>query len=165
LWTLGVDDLLKANKKGIEALYAKYSSAGKLNAMFMCLDDIYRILEQVQTADSRVFPPNTTSEQTVITAYSLSKMTLGDEMLEFENYHKVEKVEFFEFIGRWAYLLWKGESSPLEEKIENLLNYLLPLVGFQVMPVAADSEMDSESDYDDDFVQQVIQTALNCKIE
>lgn len=57
------------------------------------------------------------AERTVIVAYSLSKMTIADEMAEFHRYTQMPLAEFYEFIGRWAELVFKMEA-PLIEKIE-----------------------------------------------
>ncbi len=57
--------------------------------------------------------------------------------------------EFYEFIGRLAYLLY-ADAIPLAKKIERLLQYLLPLVNFKFNPVELDEEIPSESDYDQD---------------
>ena len=42
-------------------------------------------------------------------AYSLSKMTIIDEMEEFDNYNNLKKVELYEFLGRFAELTYEGD--------------------------------------------------------
>ena len=58
-------------------------------------------------------------------AYSLSKMYIPDEMEDFDRYNDLKMVEFYEFLGRLAHLLFPaetyGEGFPLVKKIENLL--------------------------------------------
>ena len=117
LWTLPVDDLMKANLGGIQDLYKKFAS----NSKKLSKDDIYRMFEHAdQVAEPTKLglssdfldPVNKENERYLILAYSLSKMTIGDEMADFDNYNRMLLVEFYEFIGRLAHLLFmKTESS------------------------------------------------------
>ena len=91
----------------------------------------------------------------ITTAYSQSKMTLVDEMDEFEKYNKMLNVEFYEFLGRISELLYHG--MPLEQKLENMLTILLPLAGYEYKKVNLDGDLESESDYDDDIIDNIIQ--------
>jgi hypothetical protein len=68
-------------------------------------------------------------ENLTCVAYSLSKMTLVDEMAEFEKYNIMTKVEFYEFICRISHLICQKLSMPLSQKIEKILTILLPLAG------------------------------------
>lgn len=43
-------------------------------------------------------------------------MTIVDEMEDFDNYHNILKVEFLEFLGRLAELIYEG-SEPLDLKL------------------------------------------------
>ena len=63
----------------------------------------------------------TEMEKKTALAFGLSKMSLIDEMVEFDNYNNMKKVEFYEFIGRMSELLYPGEYTPLVKKIERLL--------------------------------------------
>jgi len=52
-------------------------------------------------------------------------MYIPDEMEDFDRYNDMKPVEFYEFLGRLAHLLFPaetyGENFPLVKKIENLL--------------------------------------------
>ena len=94
-------------------------------------------------------------EGEITIAYSQSKMTLVDEMDEFEKYNKMLHVEFYEFLGRISELLYQG--MPLEQKLENMLKILLPLAGYEYRKVNLDGDLESDSDYDDDIIDEIIQ--------
>ena len=110
-------------------------------------------MEYCQGVDSTIFPVSNESEKYLAAAYSLSKMTLSDEMGEFDKYDKMLHCEFYEFLGRWSYLVFKDRKEPLDVKIQYLLEILLPLVKLKFIPVSIEEDIPSESDYDDDFVQ------------
>jgi hypothetical protein len=44
-------------------------------------------------------------------------MTLADEMAEFEKYDKLLRVEFYEFLARWAHYTYKASSMQMVQKI------------------------------------------------
>jgi len=49
-------------------------------------------------------------------------MTIADEFGDIEKYNKMVLVEFFEFLGRWAYLIFKDEIfMPLYVKYKRIL--------------------------------------------
>ena len=78
----------------------------------MSKDDICKLLETAYSAmpDLFVMPE---AERLVVYAYSLSKMTIAIEMDDYEKYNKMLLVEFYEFIGRWAYLIFQKQQVPL----------------------------------------------------
>lgn len=94
-----------------------------------------------------------------MTSYSLSKMTIPDEMKEFERYNKMAIVEFYEFLARWATLIYPS-SLHLLLKYEKILRLLLPLVGMKFQSVKDRTDIQSDSDYDDDIVEEIVQRAL-----
>ena len=101
---------------------------------------------------------NTPPNQTIIVqAYSLSKMTLADEMKEFENYNKMLLVEFYEFLARWAHLFYNDDGESLITKLERLLKLLLAIVGVKFQRPPKDDDVDSDSDYDDDLVDELLE--------
>lgn len=57
-------------------------------------------------------------------AYSLSKMTIIDEMEEYDNYFNLTVAEFHEFLGRLAELIYEVDT-PLVEKLTWLLDKVL----------------------------------------
>jgi len=83
-------------------------------------------------------------------------MPIGDEMKDFDTYNKMQLVEFYEFLGRWARLLFVAQSPSLPANIETLLRLLLPLVSCEFNPVKTDDDVPSDSDYDDDIVDEII---------
>lgn len=153
LWTLEVDDLLKANRAGIEKLYKVFSTNGTGKSRFFSKDDGIKMVGKanVPLADERN-----------VIAYALSKHTLENEMDDFHKYNQMLLTEFYEYIGRLAQLLYP-ENIPLASKIEKLLQYLLPQVGFDVKRPEEDLNIESESDYDDDWVDEINQNIMREK--
>ena len=89
-------------------------------------------------------------------AYSLSKMTIIDDMEDFDNYTIMKRVEFYEFIGRLAELLFdsKNEDIPLVKKLARLLTILIEKYTKQkfIMP-NLEKDLDTESDDEDELVE------------
>jgi hypothetical protein len=50
-------------------------------------------------------------ENKVAVAYSLSKMFVTNEMMNFGMYNIMKKVEFYEFIGRISYLIYSDSPA------------------------------------------------------
>ena len=92
--------------------------------------------------------------------YSLSKMTIIDDMEDFDNYDRMLKCEFYEFLGRLAELLYPNprpdeEDAPLFEKLAKLLTILLEAhTQYKFIMPEEDNELETESDDEDQFVQQ-----------
>ena len=84
-------------------------------------------------------------------------MPIGDEMKDFDSYNRMTHAEFYEFLSRWARLLFVAQSPSLPANIETLLRLLLPLVSCEFKPVKTDDDVASDSDYDDDIVDQILQ--------
>ena len=54
-------------------------------------------------------------------------MTIIDDMEDFDNYQDLKRVEFYEFLGRLAELLYESEDDdaiPLFKKLARLLTVL-----------------------------------------
>ena len=86
-------------------------------------------------------------------AYALCKMTVVNELeLSGElQYKKLQYVEFLEFLARIADLFFEGsemEGLELHEKIEHILDEILPLVGAKRVKQKIVIEEFSESDDD-----------------
>ena len=82
---------------------------------------------------------------------SYCKMTIKDEMADFEKYRKVAPVELYEMIGRAAEIKFAGteyEDEPLHVRIEMVLDLLFPLVRFKRKEVTVGEESESQSDED-----------------
>lgn len=66
--------------------------------------------------------------------YGMSKMTVDDEVRKTEKYHGMAFVEFLEWLGRVAHVCFKdeeGEETPLDLKIERVLDEILPVYGMK----------------------------------
>jgi len=172
LWTLEVDDLLKANLPAIDALFKKFATNGTAKAKTLHKDDVIRMWAAAFHQRPRDFgqPSLTTQvlankDKLAVVAYSLSKMTIQDEMRDFDNYNRMLPVEFYEFLGRFAHLVFT-ESLPLTKKLEKLLRLLLPAAGnYSFVPAPGDDEIDSDSDYDEDIADEVAQQILSTTIQ
>ena len=82
---------------------------------------------------------------------SFCKMQIKDEITEFEKYHKLQLVEFYEMIGRAAKIKFEDtdmEEEPLARRIEAMLDLLFPLIKFRRREVIKDAESESASDDD-----------------
>lgn len=114
---------------------------------YITLKDAVEILKQAGYSG----PEN---QQIGAVAYSLSKMTIIDEMddKEFANYNKMERVEFVEFLSRFAELFIDG-NQPLVQKIQRILHTLFSFYLNQSCRVPAnDDEYESESDDPDEMI-------------
>lgn len=98
-------------------------------------------------------------------SYSLSKMTIINEMNDFNKYFQLEMVEFYEFLGRWAYLLFSSHQLSFPQMLEKLLRMIFVVVGckFKKPEDEDDEEVLSESDYDDDLVEDLVFAIRNKK--
>jgi len=93
------------------------------------------------------------SEMDVKMAFGMSKMTVINEGKNYQDYNKLQFVEFLEFIGRLAHGRFKNASQdlqqqPLATKIEQILDDLLYGYGLTRKEVEIAIEEFSESDDD-----------------
>lgn len=110
LYTLEVDDLFKANLAAIEKLFKQGGLKPGRNARkYISKDEVL----DLQAACSAKAPFLIKQENKTVLAYSLSKMTIKNEMGDYDKYNQMQMVEFFEFIGRWAELLFQDLKIPL----------------------------------------------------
>jgi hypothetical protein len=146
---LEVDDLFKANK---DAIAAAYSWCRPNNTTF----DIQRATKLVATMGF----PGSEYEKVAAQAYSLCKQFIVDEMENFDSYQDMKRHEFYEFIGRLAYLLYPEEAypgMPLVKKIEQLLSIMFSKVTtFKLQLPNFQENVESDSDYEDDWVDQIL---------
>ena len=95
-------------------------------------------------------------EKIASSAYSLSKMTIVDDMEDFDDYNHLKKVEFYEFLGRFAELQSPGEERSLVSKLEYLLSVLLQkFTGTKLVFRPAAANLETDSDNDDDVVEHL----------
>ena len=97
-------------------------------------------------------------EKVTANAFSLSKMTIVDEMEDFDKYNNMKKCEFYEFLGRMAhYLFQEGDTPdddlPLEKKLEELLKVLLKQFNIEIVFPDFEKDLESDSDQEDDWVE------------
>lgn len=154
LWCLEVDDLFKANKRALDALYRFTKTGGHTkDAKVLSSDDAVKMVALAGFDGAE-------HEKRVTLAYSLSKMTIIDEMGDFDNYNKMKHVEFLEFLGRLAELNYDGEQ-PLVVKLERLLEMLFSKI-ISMKVTYPDDEADIETDSDcvddqvDEFKEQIL---------
>ena len=105
-------------------------------------------LQELQGVNCKVLSKK---EKLAQISYSLSKMTIVDEMEGFENYNLMIMAEFHEFLGRLAHLVFPEQPSLLL-KLEKLLQILLPVANQVFVPLDGDNDIESDSDYDDNIV-------------
>ena len=113
-----VNDLLKANEEGIDQIFKFIKTCADSPDLYTLeLSDMIFYIEAIGFTGP-------VSLDNVGLAYSLSKMTIVDEMGDFLNYNNMKKVEFLEFLGRFAELTYE-ENIPLHRKIEKLLGAMM----------------------------------------
>jgi len=114
LWTLEVNDILKANDVGLQFLHKAYSTKKMKTGKFVLTpDDVLNMIEVASNQDIAGINCQVLAKKSddVVLAYSLSKMTIIDEMEGFERYTQMQLVEFYEFIGRLSYLIFFDTPS------------------------------------------------------
>ena len=140
LWTLPVDDLLKANMDNIKRVFGMIKK-GPYN--YLRFDDVQNY---IQNTDLPV------SLDDITLAFSFSKMQFVDELELIDNYKQITFVEFLEFLGRLAFLIWyDNQDEPLEVKLWRLMATLFGDFGEKVKGVELEDDVDSESDYEDEI--------------
>ncbi|CDW81533.1 UNKNOWN [Stylonychia lemnae] len=121
LWVRDVNLVFDQNMIGLQKLYSKYFSYKQKFMTFANAQDLMAKEIKLQTATLR----------DIVMCYGLCKMTVTNEMRykDINPYIKLNFVEFLEYIGRIAHEEYKGLDIPLYQKIENILDMILPLVG------------------------------------
>ena len=151
LYILEVDDVFKANKRAIDFLY-NLTMTGPHTKDIKVLnmqDAVWLVKSAGWEGDENV--------RIIGASYSLSKMTIIDDMEDFDKYNDMKKCEFYEFIGRLAELLFESEEDddvPLFKKIGRLLTILFEKhTNFQFVMPKDDNELETESDDEDELVE------------
>ena len=112
IWTLECDDFFKENSSTIDSLYQFTKTSQNTNKhKELEMKDASELLKLGEYADY---------ERIAAIAYSLSKMTIINEMDDFAAYNNMLPVEFKEFLARAADLLYPGNVHILP-KLEKLL--------------------------------------------
>jgi hypothetical protein len=91
------------------------------------------------------------AEKDISFCFGMSKMTVVKESLNYKDYQTMKFVEFLEFIGRIADIKFRGSadaSLPLNQKIEFVLDEILPAFSLKRKEVEQTVEENSESDED-----------------
>ena len=152
LWSRPCELVYTLNHKALKELYETYSRTNRgknkkpFDADFMIFEDC----ELMFTKDCRLKIPIRTIRQ----AHALSKMTVINEIDKNSElqYLKLEYVEFLEFIARLGDIHFQGselENLDLHEKIEHILDEILPIIGAQrkKQRITIDEFSQSDDDY------------------
>ncbi len=133
LWTRDVNLCLDANLDSLQKLYRTFiPSHGKKKQM--SFEDALGLAERVGVAS-----------RDSVRCYGMSKMSVVQEMAKGPSaYKSMRFVEFLEYVGRVADEKYKNEEWPLYQKIEHVLDELLPLVGAQRRPTNRRVELQAE---------------------
>jgi hypothetical protein len=134
LWSLGCSDLYEANIRGLNQLLERFHEPRKNT--FTMKDAIHMLTVEVDIG---------VTQMELVQCWGFSKMTVKNEVNEFKKYNDMKLVEFLEFLARISESTFPGET-PLEEKIEKLLDCIFPLVGFERRLVSTELEVESQSD-------------------
>jgi len=119
LWTLKVNDYLKANLSNIKELMKAYNEPRKKTFDF---SDAHRMFLN-DIACKPVF-----KNDEIAYCWGLSKMTVVNEKKNYITYNSLVLVEFLEFLGRLAETRYPGDSIALEIKMDYMLQILLPQI-------------------------------------
>ena len=89
LWTLDVNDLFELNASGIKALYKKFGTNKKGATKFVSLLDAKKMIDLASQQDLPSVNCKVLHNKSQLAqiAYSISKMTIIDEMEGFERYN------------------------------------------------------------------------------
>ena len=140
LWTIDVNDLLESNLENLDLVYRRFRTPTK---QFLDLEDCINLC----TRDTNLG----ISEKDILFCFGYCQMTVVNEEKHWKQYHTLQFVEFLEFVGRLAHFRFKsssGASQPLSEKIESILDDMLPPYGLTRNDVNIEIEEISESDED-----------------
>ena len=123
LWHHPVQQVLSNNEVGLRALFDMYSQRKE---KYLTPDDVIKMVYEDAELDLGI--------EKIRIAYALSKMTVmvEDDDKDGKRYKKMTFEEFCEFIARCVEMLFKEselEELPLDEKLEYILEDLLPLAG------------------------------------
>ena len=131
LWCREVELVFTLNEAPLREIYHKYArmNCGKdekpLNADYMTLNECMILM--------REHCPLKLSKYLIREAFALCKMTVINEHSQAgtQQYQELKYVEFLEFIARVADLFFTGsemEGIELHEKIEHILDEILPII-------------------------------------
>lgn len=136
LWTVKVDQIFKANLPNLEKVYSTiFPRYGGQMCFQTCIDIFTRQLDME------------ISEKVTRFCFGMSKMTVKDEISNHKDYNKLVFPEFLEFIGRLAHAKYlDDEETPLDQKIELLLDNILPFFGCRRQQVVEEQGRDDTSE-------------------
>lgn len=107
----------------------------------IAFDKIIRMLTDSLVAMSR---------ENAFSCFGMSKMTVADEINGgVAKYHNMRYVEFLEYIGRAAFIKFKGMDALLSEKIEWLLKIIFPSFNLKFIKIGETVRKDSVESEDD----------------
>lgn len=140
LWTVDVNDVLEANLEGLRKVYAVFFDPRK---KFMSMSDALDLMIRLT--------PLALTEKDAFFCYGMSKMTVANEVEESTvKYKRLQFVELLEMVGRIAEVKFRGTEMDatltLAQKIEFVLDDILPLGGAKRKDVKIVVEEHSESD-------------------
>ena len=137
LWTIKSHKVYKANQdnlnKVFEHLFPKFG--GKQTGFNACIDLI--------TKGSKI----ELSQKEAKFCFGMSKMTIKDEVSQHSEYTRLKFPEFCEFVGRIAYTKFIDHAEKeFHEKIEDILDLILPVYGLKRQKVTEEQVDDNTSD-------------------
>ena len=152
IWQHDVEELFTLNESGIRKIYTEYSHHNRdyvlkpHNATWMIYEDCEELLK---------FDCQLNMNRFIIReAFALSKMPVNQEhdSKALPKYKKLLYVEFLEFLARVSDLFFAGsemESLELHEKIEYVLDEILPIVNYKRVKqeIIIDEFSESDEDY------------------
>lgn len=145
LWTLEVDDLLKANMDYLKKLF-NLIKRGSVSKVILFRDTVEYIAQH----------PIEVSHDQITLAFAFSKMQFIDELELIDLYEQMYFVEFLEFLGRLAYLIWDSRGENLDTKLWRLLQILFAKIKEKVKEPQVELDIDSESDYEDEIATEIM---------
>ncbi len=80
-------------------------------------------------------------------------MTIKNEIQNRHFYYKLSFVEFLDYIGRSADIIYKKEEISLANKIKKVLQNILPLYGFAFQEPELDQTIYEDTDSSDEKVK------------
>lgn len=137
VWTLEVDDLLKANAHLSRKLYLSVQTI--IKKQFHLEDAV----QMVSHSTLKLADKETTL------AFSYSKFPVTDEMEDISNVQLLNFSEFQEFICRLGQVKYLDPQMPLYDKVLRVMTEIFKLIGEKPVLPQINDIADSESDYDE----------------
>lgn len=150
MWKIEINDLFEANYDNLKQIFSDINRSRIDNRFIFYEEGIARI-ESLGLGIGR---------DDIVLAWIMSKMQFVEELEGINKYKQLNFVEFLEFIGRLADLIYADEPDEIplayDVKVWRLMQALFRGIQKRVNTNEDDANIDSESDYEDDIATEIV---------